>query len=304
MNPNAAGPNGAGSTGAIVADRPPTPRTQDAPPPGQSKQPPRWVRYGLIGAVTIYLGLLLLIPAINVFYQAFQGGLGPFLHAFQSSELRHAIGLTLLIALITVPLNTAFGLCAAWAITRQPIPGRPFLMSLLDLPFSISPVVVGVMMIMLYGKSGWFGPALSGAGLRIIFALPGMVLASLFVTLPFVVREVLPALEDAGQDQEEAARTLGASEWQVFWRVTVPSIRWGLLYGVILTNARAMGEFGAVTVVSGSIIGKTQTLPLFIEESYKNYDGQDAYTGAVLLACLGIVTIVAKALLEQRHPSH
>ncbi len=275
---------------------------ESGPTPGQVKQPPRWVRYGLIAIVTLYLGLLLLVPAINVFYQAFSHGVGPFLTAFESAELRHAIGMTALIALITVPLNTAFGLCAAWAITRQPLPGRPFLMSLLDLPFSISPVVAGVMMVMLYSKTGWFGPWLNGA--QIIFALPGMVLATLFVTLPFVVREVLPALEEAGQDQEEAARTLGASEWDVFWRVTVPSIRWGLLYGVILTNARAMGEFGAVTVVSGSIIGKTQTLPLFIEEAYKNYDGQEAYAAAVLLACLGMVTIGAKALLEQRNPSH
>jgi sulfate/thiosulfate transport system permease protein len=284
-----------------------SPNVPIAPPgqtPGHTKQPPRWVRYGLIAIVTLYLGLLLLVPAINVFYQAFQFGIGPFLEAFSSPELRHAIGLTVLISLVTVPLNTAFGLCAAWAITRQPLPGRPLLMSLLDLPFSISPVVVGVMMIMLYGQNGWFGPWLNSAGLRIIFALPGMILASLFVTLPFVVREVMPALEEAGQDQEEAARTLGASEWDVFWRVTVPSIRWGLLYGVILTNARAMGEFGAVTVVSGSIIGKTQTLPLFIEEAYKNYDGQDAYSAAVLLACLGIVTIGAKALLERGQSPH
>jgi sulfate/thiosulfate transport system permease protein len=277
---------------------------ESGPTPGQTKQPPRWVRYGLIAIVTLYLGLLLLVPAINVFYQAFSHGVGPFFAAFASPELRHAIGLTVLIALVTVPLNTAFGLCAAWAITRQPLPGRPLLMSLLDLPFSISPVVVGVMLVMLYGKTGWFGGWLSGAGIRIIFAVPGMILASLFVTLPFVVREVLPALEEAGQDQEEAARTLGASEWEVFWRVTVPSIRWGLLYGVILTNARAMGEFGAVTVVSGSIIGGTQTLPLFIEEAYKNYDGQEAYAAAVLLACLGMVTIGAKALLERGQSSH
>jgi sulfate transport system permease protein len=257
----------------------------------------KWV---LIAVALAYLALILLIPAINVFYQTFKDGLGPFLANFRSEYFMSAVWLTLLIALIVVPINTVFGLCAAWAIARHNFPGRAFVISILDLPFSVSPVVAGLMIVLLYGRQGWFGGWLAGADIKIIFALPGMVLATAFVTLPFVAREVIPVLEEIGTDQEEAARTLGANDWQIFWRVTLPSIRWGLLYGMILTNARAMGEFGAVSVVSGNIIGKTQTLPLFVEDTYKQYQTQSAFAAAVLLSLLGVVTIVLKEWLERK----
>jgi sulfate/thiosulfate transport system permease protein len=257
----------------------------------------KWV---LIAVALAYLALILLIPAINVFYQTFKDGLGPFLANFRSEYFMSAVWLTLLIALIVVPINTVFGLCAAWAIARHNFPGRALVISILDLPFSVSPVVAGLMIVLLYGRQGWFGSWLAAVDLKIIFALPGMVLATAFVTLPFVAREVIPVLEEIGTDQEEAARTLGANDWQIFWRVTLPSIRWGLLYGMILTNARAMGEFGAVSVVSGNIIGKTQTLPLFVEDTYKQYQTQSAFAAAVLLSLLGVVTIVLKEWLERK----
>jgi sulfate/thiosulfate transport system permease protein len=256
----------------------------------------KWV---LIGIAMVYLGLVLLVPAANVFYQTFRNGVEPFLTNFQSADFMAAVWLTLLIALIVVPINTVFGLCAAWAIARHNFPGRAFVISILDVPFSVSPVVAGLMIVLLYGRQGWFGGWLQQADFKVIFALPGMVLATAFVTLPFVAREVIPILEEIGTDQEEAARTLGANDWQIFWRVTLPNIRWGLLYGMILTNARAMGEFGAVSVVSGNIIGKTQTLPLYVEDIYKQYQTQSAFSAAVLLALLGVVTLVLKELLER-----
>ena len=254
----------------------------------------------LIGAVMLYLGLVLFVPAANVFYQALQGGVGPFLHTLTEPDFLKAARLTVLMAAIAVPLNIIFGLCAAWVIARHKFPGRTLLISIIDLPFSISPVVAGLMLVLLYGRNGWFGPMLAAADIKIIFAAPGILLATIFVTLPFVAREVIPVLEEAGSDQEEAAKTLGANDWQIFWRITLPTIRWSLLYGVILTNARAMGEFGAVAVVSGSIVGKTQTLPLFVEEAYKQYQTQSAYAAAVVLACLAVVTLVLKELLERK----
>jgi sulfate transport system permease protein len=254
----------------------------------------------LIGIAVLYLGLVLFIPAANVFVQAFNKGVGPFFQNLTSREFLHAVQLTLLIAVIAVPLNTVFGLCAAWAIARHHFPGRTLLLSIIDIPFAISPVVAGLMIVLLYGRNGWFGPLLQENNLKIIFAVPGMVLATAFVTMPFVAREVIPVMEEAGVDQEEAAKTLGAGGWQIFWRVTIPNIRWGLLYGLILTNARAMGEFGAVSVVSGNITGKTQTLPLFVEEAYKQYQTPSAYSAAVLLACLAIVTLILKEILERR----
>jgi sulfate transport system permease protein len=259
-----------------------------------------WVPTVLIGIAITYLTLILLVPALNVFVQAFSKGIGPFFEQMTTSHFIHAAQLTLFLALITVPINTVFGLCAAWALARKKFPGRALLLSIIDLPFSISPVVAGLMIVLLYGRQGWFGPLLEQFDIKIIFAFPGMVLATAFITLPFVAREVIPVLEEAGFDQEESARTLGANEWQIFWRVTLPNIRWGLLYGVILTNARAMGEFGAVAVVSGNISGLTQPLPLFVEEAYKQYETQAAYSAAVLLTLLAAVTLIAKEILERR----
>jgi sulfate/thiosulfate transport system permease protein len=259
-----------------------------------------WKKGALIGSAIAYLALILFIPAVNVFWQAFEKGIGAFIANLTAADFLSAVQLTLIIALIVVPINTVFGLFAAWAIARNQFPGRTFVMSVLDLPFAISPVVAGLMMVLLYGRQGWFGGWLQAADVRVIFALPGMVIATAFVTLPFVAREVIPVLEEAGADQEEAARTLGASDWQIFWRVTLPNIRWGLLYGVILTNARAMGEFGAVSVVSGNIARKTQTLPLFVEDAYKQYATQSAFSAAVLLALLAVITLVFKEVLERK----
>ncbi|WP_375498851.1 sulfate ABC transporter permease subunit CysW [uncultured Nostoc sp.] len=264
------------------------------------KEQKSWVPIVLIGIAIAYLALVQYIPAINVFIQAFSKGVGPFLSNLTRPAFLHAAWLTLLLAVISLPLNTVFGLCAAWAIARHKFPGRAVVLSIIDLPFSISPVVAGLMIVLLYGRNGWFGPWLQAHDIKIIFAFPGMVLATAFVSMPFVAREVIPVLEEFGKDQEEAARTLGAKDWQIFWRVTLPSIRWGLLYGLILTNARAMGEFGAVSVVSGNIADQTQSLPLFVEDAYKQYETEAAFSAAVLLALLAVVTLVLKELLERK----
>jgi sulfate transport system permease protein len=259
-----------------------------------------WVPAVLIGIVIAYLFLVEYIPAINVFFEAFKKGTGPFLSNLAKPEFLHAAWLTLLLAAVSVPINAVFGLCAAWAIARHKFPGRAIVLSIIDLPFSISPVVAGLMIVLLYGRQGWFGPWLQAHDIQIIFAFPGMVLATAFVSMPFVAREVIPILEEFGKDQEEAARTLGANDWQTFWRVTLPSIRWGLLYGLILTNARAMGEFGAVSVVSGNIANTTQSLPLFVEDAYKQYETEAAFSAAVLLAFLAVITLVLKEILERK----
>lgn len=259
-----------------------------------------WVPTVLIAISLAFLALILYIPALNVFVQAFSKGVGPFLKNLTEPNFLHAVKLTIIIAAIAVPINTIFGLCTAWALARKRFPGRTLLLSIIDLPFAISPVVAGLMIVLLYGRQGWFGPFLETQDIRIVFALPGMVLATMFVSLPFVAREVIPVLEEEGVEQEEAAYTLGANFWQTFWRVTLPNIRWGLLYGIILTNARSMGEFGAVSVVSGNIAGKTQTLPLFVEEAYKQYETEAAYSAAVILALLAVVTLVAKEILERK----
>jgi sulfate/thiosulfate transport system permease protein len=259
-----------------------------------------WLPIALISVVLIYIGLIIYIPAANVFAQAFRRGIEPFLDNLSNPEFISAVRITLLLALVTVPINTIFGLCAAWSIARHKFPGRTLLLSIIDLPLSISPVVAGLMVILLYGKQGWIGGWLHDRGIDIIFAFPGMAIATAFVSMPFVVREVIPVLEEGGQDQEEAARTLGASDWQIFWKVTIPNIRWGLMYGVLLTNARAMGEFGAVSVVSGNIANTTQSLPLFVEEAYKQYDTEAAFSAAVLLALLAAVTLIIKEVLESR----
>ncbi len=255
----------------------------------------------LIAIAIGYLALIILLPAINVVIQAFAGGLPSLLSSYGNPEFFQALLLTLSIALLVLPINIIFGLCAAWVIARHQFPGRTLLISVLDLPFSISPVVVGLMMILLYGNKGWLGGWLQSIGLKIIFAWPGMVLATAFVTLPFIAKEVIPVLEEIGTDQEEAARTLGASEWQIFWRVTLPNLRWSLLYGVILTNARAMGEFGAVSVVSGNIARKTQTLSLYVEDAYKQYQTQAAFAAALLLAALGLVTLLIQEWISYRN---
>jgi sulfate/thiosulfate transport system permease protein len=254
----------------------------------------------LIGIAVAYLFLVQYIPAINVFFEAFKKGSGPFLSNLTKPEFLHAAWLTLLLAAISIPVNAVFGLCAAWAIARHKFPGRAIVLSIIDLPFSISPVVAGLMIVLLYGRNGWFGPWLQAHDIQIVFAFPGMVLATAFVSMPFVAREVIPILEEFGKDQEEAARTLGANDWQTFWRVTLPSIRWGLLYGLILTNARAMGEFGAVSVVSGNIANTTQTLPLFVEDAYKQYETEAAFSAAVLLAFLAVITLIVKEIVERK----
>jgi sulfate transport system permease protein len=272
----------------MTTDKPNSPKKQ------------RCVSGVLIGIAVGYLFLVQYIPAINVFYQAFKIGVGPFLDNLTRTDFVHAAWLTLLLAVIAIPLNTVFGLCAAWAIARHKFPGRAIVLSIIDLPFSISPVVAGLMIVLLYGRQGWFGLWLQSHDIQIIFAFPGMVLVTAFVSMPFVAREVIPILEEFGKDQEEAARTLGANDWQVFWRVTLPSIRWGLLYGLILTNARAMGEFGAVSVVSGNIASRTQSLPLFVEDAYKQYETEAAFSAAVLLAFLAVFTLVLKEILERK----
>lgn len=259
-----------------------------------------WVKPVLIGVAIAYLSLILFIPSLNVFVQAFKQGVGPFLKNLTEANFVHAAWLTLLIALIVVPVNTVFGLCAAWVIARNQFRGRTFLISVLDIPFAVSPVVAGLMIVLLYGRNGWFGPWLDAHNIKIVFAMPAMILASSFITLPFVAREVIPVLEETGTEQEEAAQTLGATDWQIFWRVTLPNIRWGLLYGVLLTNARTMGEFGAVSVVSGNLAGKTQTLPLFVEQAYKEYLTQSAFSAALLLGALALVTLVLKEILERK----
>ncbi|NJK62682.1 MAG: sulfate ABC transporter permease subunit CysW [Synechococcaceae cyanobacterium SM2_3_1] len=259
-----------------------------------------WPQVLCIGFTCLFLGLVLVLPLVNIFVQAFSKGATPFLHNLTQPDFISALNLTLISAAIAVPANTIFGLCAAWVIARHQFPGRTLLISVLDLPFSVSPVIAGLMFVLLFGRNGWLGPFLQAHNLRIIFAFPGILLATMFITLPFVAREVIPVLEATGQDEEEAARTLGASGWQTFCRITLPNIRLGLLYGVILTNARAMGEFGAVVVVSGNIAGRTQTLPLFVEDAYKQYRTEASYSAAVLLTCLAVFTLIAKELLEKR----
>ncbi|SBO43244.1 sulfate ABC transporter permease [Cyanobium sp. NIES-981] len=255
----------------------------------------------------LYVGVIILLPALEVVAGAFAKGLAPFLENVHSEELRSAVLLTLRCTLIAVPANTIFGLAAATAIARRQFPGKALLLSVIDLPFSISPVVVGLMLVLLYSPTnGLLGGIVSSLGWQIIFSWPGMALATIIVTFPFMAREVIPLLEEEGWDQEEAARTLGASNWQVFWKVTLPSVRWAVVYGLILTTARALGEFGAVAVVSGNIAGQTQTLPLFVEDAYKQYNTELAYGAALVLGGVGLVSLLLKLVVEQmlgqKHP--
>jgi sulfate/thiosulfate transport system permease protein len=248
----------------------------------------------------LYVVVIILLPALEVVAGAFAKGLTPFIENLQSEELHSAVLLTLRCTLIAVPANTIFGLAAATAIARRQFPGKALLLSVIDLPFSISPVVVGLMLVLLYSPTnGLLGGIVSSLGWKIIFSWPGMALATIIVTFPFMAREVIPLLEEEGWDQEEAARTLGATNWQVFWKVTLPSVRWAVVYGLILTTARALGEFGAVAVVSGNIAGQTQTLPLFVEDAYKQYDTELAYGAALILGGVGIVSLLLKLFVEQ-----
>lgn len=259
---------------------------------------PRWVRRLLITIALGFLGLFLVAPLMAVFVQALERGWVFYLRALGKHDALAAIRLTLLVALIVVPMNTIFGVLGAWAIAKFRFPGKSVLITLLDLPYSVSPVIGGMIFVLLFGKQGWFGPWLEENNLQIIFALPGIVIATLFVTFPFVARELIPLMQAQGTEEEEAAQLLGAGGLQTFWRVTLPNIKWGLLYGVILCNARAMGEFGAVSVVSGHIRGETNTIPLHVEVLYNEYNVTAAFAVASLLALLALLTLVLKSCLE------
>jgi sulfate transport system permease protein len=258
------------------------------------------LRWLLIGTALLFLGVFLVVPLVAVFTYAFQKGAGAYIAALAEPETWSAIRLTLTAAVISVPLNLAFGLAAAWLIARFRFRGRDLLITLIDLPFSVSPVIAGLIFVLLFGRQGWLGPWLAEHDVRIIFAVPGIVLATLFVTFPFVAREVLPVMQAQGSDEEEAALTLGASGWYTFLRVTLPKVKWGVIYGVILCNARAMGEFGAVSVVSGHVRGVTTTLPLHAEILYNEYDFAGAFAAASLLAVLALITLVVKKYVEWR----
>ncbi|HET9185253.1 MAG TPA: sulfate ABC transporter permease subunit CysW [Solirubrobacterales bacterium] len=257
----------------------------------------RWVLRALgLG----YVFALLLLPLGLIFYKTFEGGISPPLEAITSAEGLHALKLTLLMVAVAVPLNTVFGVGCALLLVRHRWRGNFLIDAVINLPFAISPVVIGLSLFLLYGTTGWFGPALAEVGLKVLFSVPGMVLASIFVSLPFVVRETVPVLREIGTEQEQAAHTLGAGAWQTFRRVTLPAIRWGVAYGVVLTTARVLGEFGAVSVVSGSISGQTQTLPLFVEKQYENFNLPGAFGASMLLALLALTTLLAMNLLKRK----
>ncbi|ABC24196.1 sulfate ABC transporter permease subunit CysW [Rhodospirillum rubrum] len=255
----------------------------------------------LILAAVLFLCLFLLLPLVAVFVEALSDGVATYFRALTDPDAMSSIRLTLMVAAISVPLNLVFGVAAAWAVAKHDFPGRSLLVTLIDLPFSVSPVISGLCYVLVFGAQGWFGPWLVDHGVRIVFAVPGIVLATVFVTLPFIARELIPLMEEQGSDDEEAALSLGATGWQTFMRVTLPNIKWGLLYGVLLCNARAMGEFGAVSVVSGHIRGLTNTMPLHVEILYNEYSFAAAFAVASLLAVLALVTLVLKTALESRH---
>jgi sulfate/thiosulfate transport system permease protein len=259
---------------------------------------PLWVRWLLTAIALAFLALFLVVPLAAVFSQALDKGIGVYLAALHEADTLASIRLTLLTALVAVPLNLVFGVVAAWAIAKFNFPGKSFLITLIDLPFSVSPVVSGLIYVLIFGLQGWIGPWLSDHNIKIIFAVPGIILATIFVTFPFVARELIPLMEAQGKDEEEAALVLGATGLQTFFRVTLPNIRWGILYGVILCNARAMGEFGAVSVVSGHIRGSTNTIPLQVEILYNEYNYAAAFAVASLLALLAVVTLIVKSVVE------
>lgn len=256
------------------------------------------VRWLLVGLALAFLGVFLLVPLAAVFGEGFSKGVHAYFAALREPDALSAIKLTLLVAVIAVPANLVFGVAAAWAVAKFDFKGKSVLITLIDLPFAVSPVISGLIYVLLFGLQGWFGPWLQEHDIKIIFAVPGLVLATIFVTFPFVARELIPLMQAQGNDEEEAARVLGASGWKIFWRVTLPNVNWGLLYGVILCNARAMGEFGAVSVVSGHVRGLTNTMPLHVEILYNEYNFAAAFAVASLLASLALVTLVLKTLVE------
>ena len=261
---------------------------------------PWWVRATVISISIVFVALMLVLPLGVVFYEAFRKGAAVYFASFQDRNAIRAIYMTCLAAGIAVPLNLIFGIAASWAIAKFTFRGKGLLIALIDLPFAISPVISGLVYILVFGMQGWFGKWLDGHGIQIIFAVPGVVLATIFVTFPFVARELIPLMQEQGSEEEWAAISLGANGWQTFWRVTLPNIKWGVLYGVLLCNARAMGEFGAVSVVSSNIRGGTNTLPLHIDALYNDYNSVAAFAMASILALLGVVTLVGKSLLERK----
>ena len=265
---------------------------------------PVWVRRTLIGLALAFLTLFLFIPLISVFYEALKKGTDVYLAAITEPDALSAIKLTLTVAAIAVPINLIFGVAAAWAVAKFEFRGKSLLITLIDLPFSVSPVVSGLIYVLIFGLQGWLGPWLAENDIKIIFAVPGIVLATIFVTVPFIARELIPLMQAQGTEEEEAAVVLGANGWQIFFRVTLPNIKWGLLYGTILCNARAMGEFGAVSVVSGHIRGSTNTLPLHVEILYNEYNFAAAFAVASLLALLALVTLALKTFVESRNEQH
>ena len=262
---------------------------------------PAWVRYTLISIALVFMFLFLVLPLASVFTEALRKGWDAYWQALKEPDAWAAIRLTLITAAIAVPLNLVFGVAAAWAIAKYEFRGKAFLTTLVDLPFSVSPVVAGLIYVLVFGAQGWLGPWLAEHDIKIIFAVPGIVLATVFVTFPFIARELIPLMQAQGNEEEQAAIVLGATGWQTFWHVTLPNIKWGLIYGVILCNARAMGEFGAVSVVSGHIRGQTNTMPLHVEVLYNEYQSVAAFAVASLLALLALVTLVIKSVVEWRH---
>ena len=257
-------------------------------------------KWGLRGLGLGYLLILLLAPVGMIFYKTFEHGLAPPLDAITSPDALHALQLSLITVLVAVPLNTVFGVGCALLLVRHRFRGNFLIDAIINLPFAVSPVVIGLSLYLLYGTDGWFGPTLAEAGIKILFSTPGIILACTFVSLPFVVREVVPVLQEIGTEQEQAASTLGANPWQTFWRVTLPAIRWGVAYGVVLTTARVLGEFGAVTIVSGNISGETQTLPLFVAKEFEQFNTEAAYAGAIVLALLALTTLLLMSVGGRR----
>jgi sulfate transport system permease protein len=288
------------STTAAAIDSPPATLVQPAVRLRSATGEAPWVRRLIIALGLGFMTLFLFVPLVTVFYEALKKGWDVYLAAIVEPDALSAIQLTLLAAAISVPLNLMFGVAAAWAIAKFEFRGKNLLLTLIDLPFSVSPVIAGLIYVLVFGLQGWFGAWLQANDMKVIFAVPGIVLATVFVTFPFIARELIPLMQAQGIEQEEAARVLGAGGWQIFWRVTLPNVKWALLYGVILCNARAMGEFGAVSVVSGHIRGQTNTMPLHIEIVYNEYQFAAAFAVASLLALLALVTLVLKYVVEQR----